>query len=138
MDDDTTAEVPPADESLGTLLIQGRHAKGWTQRRAAREAGVSDATWRYAEQGYRWVRGEKVPTTPNADSVRRMADALGLPVKVLMKAARRPVADQPHVRTDDEGGYIIELPPGTPPRVVRQVEQIVRALLAEEPVDNKS
>lgn len=74
---------------MGSLLQRARKARNWSIRRAAKEAGVDDATWRQLEEGERKVRGEKVPASPRDDTLANVARAVGLDPAVVFEAAER-------------------------------------------------
>lgn len=55
-------------------LREARRMRGWTQKQAARQVGVSRRTWEAWEYGVR---------TPSLRHARRVAEVLGLPIERL-------------------------------------------------------
>ena len=53
-------QQPTLEQSVGDRIRQARDARGWSQKRLAEEAGVSENTVLSAEKGRRRTRDEKL------------------------------------------------------------------------------
>lgn len=71
----TSTAKPTAPQPFGDWLLDMLHRKDWSQRRLAREAGVTSAAVS------RWVRGMDLP---GAENIARIAAAFGLDPVVVM------------------------------------------------------
>lgn len=69
-------ETRHRDTDLGRALFEARESKGWSQERLSRESGVSRVTIS------KWESGQVV--TPKMATLRRLANALGVPVEALL------------------------------------------------------
>lgn len=73
----SSAELPAA---VGNALRAARTGRRpiLSGRKAAARAGMSETRWRQIEQGYELRAGVKVPVSTTADTLCRMAAAVGL------------------------------------------------------------
>jgi transcriptional regulator with XRE-family HTH domain len=106
-------------ERVGSQLQRARKARNWSIRRAAREAGVDDATWRHLEEGVRTSRsGEKVGASPRDDTLASVARSVGLDPAAVFEAAGREFVPPPagEERSIDERIAALEAQMGVTPR----------------------
>ncbi|ABG03558.1 transcriptional regulator, XRE family [Rubrobacter xylanophilus DSM 9941] len=84
---------------MGPKLRQLRRQMGWSQHELARRSGVDRATISAIESGKR---------DPSGSTMRKLADALGVPVAELYKEPLEQLTAI-YERTDD-GWWIVEVP----------------------------
>jgi transcriptional regulator with XRE-family HTH domain len=73
------SEEPRPDESFGSYIQRIRRARGWTQRKVAADLGIDFTYLSKLENG----RGEP----PGDDTIRKLADLLGLDAETLLALA---------------------------------------------------
>lgn len=83
----STSEPEPPPH--GILIEDAREAARLSKREAARRAGISDAWWRYLVRGYQKAPGD---LSSPADTIARMAHAVGLTPERLESEGQRPDA----------------------------------------------
>lgn len=66
----------------GQALALQRNKRNWSKRRAAKEIGVSEGTWRMYEAGGRTVYGTWVLPNPSADVLRRITRVFGIVLEI--------------------------------------------------------
>ncbi|KUN37760.1 hypothetical protein AQJ30_15885 [Streptomyces longwoodensis] len=76
------------------LLQQAARRARLSARQAAKRASMSDARWRHIVNGYESVgRGMKIPVTAPAETLARMAQAVGVTSQQLDEAGRPDAAE---------------------------------------------
>ncbi len=104
--------TPPDSPAWSKLLAEQRASRGYSVRKAARLAGMSDSFWGMAERGYKPVRGkEPRPMRPARRTLLAMTEALRLSSDttnaILTSAGYRPVtvgeAPDPRAEVDLSG-----------------------------------
>lgn len=83
---------PPEGELIYRLRQANRPRVG--VRTIAPEAGISEGRWRQIESGYQSISGQKIPVTAPADTLARMAAAVGGTPDDLDGAGRPDAADE--------------------------------------------
>lgn len=84
-------DQPPEGRLLEEALASRR--PHMTQREAARRAGISDARWRQLVTGYQSVgQGHYAPVTARAETLARMAGAVGVTPEQLVEVDREDAA----------------------------------------------
>ena len=105
------ADMPsstPKQPAWAKLLQEQRQSRGYSARKAAMLAGLSDSFWGMAERGYKPVRGKAPrPMLPSRRTLIQMTEALRLsPAStnaILTAAGYKPVpvsGEQPDPRAD--------------------------------------
>jgi len=137
-----TAEPPPPQPPFGRALQEARERLGLNVRQASIKAGISEGRWRQLEMGYQRVASDVfVPANPKVSTLRRVAAAVGLDLRLAFEKAGLPVpADvlaQPQVESPGSavGGdgqdeeIVLRLPvkPGTSARRREQMRRIAEA-----------
>lgn len=78
----------------GAVIERAATARGMSARTAAKEAALSDARWRQIVNGYASVgAGQVVPVEGPAETIARMAMAVGVTPDQLREAGRADAAD---------------------------------------------
>ncbi|MGJ5693015.1 hypothetical protein ACM6RM_07560, partial [Streptomyces pratensis] len=86
-----TRPEPPPEAALIRAAAKRNRISG---RKAASLAGISDARWRQIVTGYQSVGGTFVPVKAPADTLARMAQAVGVSAEELAAADREDAADE--------------------------------------------
>lgn len=107
MDMSTRPSPPPEAAVLKAGLKRSRK----TARAAAHQADLSEARWRQILSGYQSVGGQYVSVRAPADTLARMAQAVGVTPAELRGAERADAADELAVLLEQPGGG---LQPSTP------------------------
>lgn len=81
MDDDD------APRALGARIREHRTERGLSIRAAAKEAGISEGSWRHLESGYPRKDGTVRWIAPTLDTLHRISFAIGIDVRELRKLA---------------------------------------------------
>lgn len=68
------------DWPLGAALEKARIRRGMTKSEAARTADVSPTSWMNFERGYEVKHGQRFDVNPKADTVAKLARAVGLDI----------------------------------------------------------
>ncbi|MDX3239744.1 helix-turn-helix transcriptional regulator [Streptomyces sp. ME03-5709C] len=131
---DTTRPEPPPEAALIRRALKRSRLTG---RSAAARAGLSDARWRQIVSGYQSVGGSHHPVRAPAETLARMAQAVGVTAEELTTAGRpdaaaelaeleRPAqsspaayASDPHI--DAIAALLATLPPEAQDEVMRRV-----------------
>jgi len=88
---DPTPEQRPEGRLLAEIFV--RRVPKISQREAARRAGISETRWRQIVQGYQQLQdGVRAPVTAPADTLARMAFAVGASEAELTAAGRADAA----------------------------------------------
>jgi len=75
----TDTPRPPEQPAWAKLLQEQRQSRGYSARKAAMLAGLSDSFWGMAERGYKPVRGKPSrPMLPSRRTLIQMTEALRL------------------------------------------------------------
>jgi transcriptional regulator with XRE-family HTH domain len=83
----------PVQRPEGALIGRAQKRSGLSQRAAARLAGISENHWRNIVKGYSTVSaGVTAPIKGNADTVARMAQAVGVTPEELEEVGREDAA----------------------------------------------
>lgn len=108
----------------GLLLAESLRRSGLSQRKAAALAGITEGRWRQIVTGFQGVGGVRAPVTGPADTLARMALAVGVDADDLANAGRPDAAD-----------VLRSLPPlGSAPSVLDRLVKVrddLDALIAE-------
>ena len=95
-----TADVTVPPEAL--LIARMREkAPRISMAEAARRSGISPTRWRQIENGFRPFRGVRYPEIGPAQTIAKMAAAVGISPKELAEAGRPDAADELAVILDD-------------------------------------
>jgi len=84
--------APPPEGQLITAALAKARPK-LTLREAARRAEISEARWRQIAQGYVMINGQPSPMAGPAETIARMAHAVGVESFQLREAGRADAAD---------------------------------------------
>jgi transcriptional regulator with XRE-family HTH domain len=84
-------ERPPAPPE-GALIKAARAVSGFSQREAARRAGISESRWRQIVAGFQSVGGKKVAFRSPDETVARMASVVGVTPEQLEAVGRAEAA----------------------------------------------
>lgn len=103
-------------ERVGALLQRARKSRNLSIRKAAKAAGIDDATWRHLEEGERTIRGEKVPASPRDDTLAAVARAVGLNPAEVFRAAGREYVPPPDAPSIDDRIAALEAQLGVQPK----------------------
>lgn len=87
------SEKPPQPPE-GKLISEAMKRRGMSARAAAQAAGISDTRWRHIVAGYQPVQDLFVPVSGPAETVARMARAVGVTSDELRRVGRGDAADQ--------------------------------------------
>jgi hypothetical protein len=85
-----TRPEPPREAAL---IEAARRRLKLSIRKAAPQAGISDARWRQITSGYQSVSGEHVPVRAPADTLARMAQVVGVTGDELRRIGRQDAAE---------------------------------------------
>lgn len=104
----TDTPRPPEQPAWAKLLQEQRQSRGYSARKAAMLAGLSDSFWGMAERGYKPVRGKPSrPMLPSRRTLIQMTEALRLSPAttnaILTAAGYKPVpaiGEQPDPRAE--------------------------------------
>lgn len=142
---DMTTTPPQLPEGALIASAQAQHSPRLSNRKAAGLAGMSEGRWRHIVAGYQTVSaGVHVPVVPPAETLARMAHAVGVTPAQLRDVGRADAAvayerlrgagdDAPpvdvHERLDDDPEWqaFEEYVRGTPPEVRAAALRIARA-----------
>lgn len=130
----------PGPPLFGSELAAARKRRGLNVRQAAQRAGISEGRWRQLELGYQQVAaGVRVPANPKPTTVRAVADAVGLDLRVAFARLGLPVPDdlvaQAEVEvdlgsvgrpTENAEEILFRLPPGLSARQRETAKQLAR------------
>ncbi|MEU7092935.1 helix-turn-helix domain-containing protein [Kitasatospora aureofaciens] len=87
----STRPTPPPEAALLKAALKRSRI---SQRAAADQAGISEARWRQITSGYQSVSGTPVPIRAPADTLARMAQAVGITATELTEAGRADAAEK--------------------------------------------
>jgi transcriptional regulator with XRE-family HTH domain len=96
----STRHSGPVDESrqwaeFGKWLVEQREERGLRRRDAARKAKISEVAWRDLETGRKEaIGGIRLLPNPSQDVLKRVAEALDVPVEDVLARIGRPNAQR--------------------------------------------
>jgi hypothetical protein len=84
----------PEPSPEGQLITAALKRSRLSAREAARRAELSEVRWRQIASGFQTVSGQQIPVRGPADTVARMAKAVGLLPQQLAEVGRGDAADE--------------------------------------------
>ncbi|MEV5007250.1 hypothetical protein [Streptomyces sp. NPDC055692] len=142
-------DARPGPPPEGALIKAGLKLRRLSARKAAEQAGISDARWRQITSGYQSVSGSRIPVRAPADTLARMSLVAGVTPEQLIGAGREdaaeilreiaetsaepgsPYTNDPHI--DAIAKLFTTLPPEAQDEVLRRVG---RSTLSSSAPDN--
>ncbi|MFB7115168.1 hypothetical protein [Streptomyces sp. NPDC056291] len=144
-------DARPGPPPEGALIKAGLKLRRLSARKAAEQAGMSDARWRQITSGYQSVSGSRIPVRAPAETLARMALVAGVTPDQLTGAGRgdaaeilreiaetpsepgSPYTDDPHI--DAIAKLFTTLPPEAQDEVLRRVGRSVSPPTAPDRMD---